>query len=411
MITDIKMPFCPGCGHTIATKNIAMALEEMGLNPLDIIVVSDIGCCGIVDPVFTTHTIHGLHGRSTVLAMGISLGLADTGKKVIAIQGDGGATIGLQHLLEASRRNVNMTLIVLNNMVYGMTGGQMSALSQCEFKSLKVNEESNVPPYDICRLAHQAGAAYCSRITIGGKFSDKLKEAFQTKGFSLVEINGMCPSYGIKKIDELQQLAKKELTLKNECLPYYVNTKKTSSLFDSIQHIEGNYNSEIKSKTGIIIAGSAGEGIQSAAQLLANAGIISGLHVSLKGEYPVTVGTGFSVAEVIFSREKIHFTGLITPDVMIITSNDGMKKVIDMAGTDTQLIVDKNLESPAGLNVMKGNFRTKAGKKGASLNAIAYWLQQSNLLSIEALLEAAKKHKYADKMIADIKISHPYGQV
>ena len=128
ILTENKMPFCPGCGHGVAVNNISKALLELNYNPLDIIIVSDIGCSGLVDPLFKTHTVHGLHGRSPALGMGVSMGLADETKKIIVIQGDGGATIGLQHLMEAARRNIDITLLVFNNLLYGMTGGQMGGL-------------------------------------------------------------------------------------------------------------------------------------------------------------------------------------------------------------------------------------------------------------------------------------------
>ena len=238
--TEKKMPYCPGCGHQIATNNIVKALEKMGLSPLDVVIVSDIGCSSILDPLVTCHTIHGLHGRASALAMGVSMGLGTPDKKVIAIQGDGGATIGLQHLLEASRQNIDMTLIIQNNMVYGMTGGQISGLSSSEFKSVKLPEESEIPPYDICNLTYQAGASYSSRIIAHGDFSDKLVEAFETKGFSVVEIVGLCPAYGIKKIKELNKIPFKEKTLKNTRAQLKVqklNPDKSTSLFDSIPHV------------------------------------------------------------------------------------------------------------------------------------------------------------------------------
>ena len=97
MLSGLDMPFCPGCSHGPSVKFLSNALEECGYSPLDVILVSDIGCCGLVDPLFSTHTIHGLHGRAPALAMGVALGLNDRSKKIIAIQGDGGATIGLQH--------------------------------------------------------------------------------------------------------------------------------------------------------------------------------------------------------------------------------------------------------------------------------------------------------------------------
>ena len=401
--SEKSMPYCHGCGHQLATNSLTSALEKMGLNPLDVVIVSDIGCCGLIDPLVTSHTIHGLHGRSSALAMGVSLGLNSPDKKVIAIQGDGGATIGFQHLLEASRLNIDITLIVQNNMVYGMTGGQISGLSISEFKAIKMPEESSVPPYNICELAHRTGASYCSRIIARGDFSDKLVDALSTKGFSLVEIHGICPAYGYKKVKELDALPFKEETLVNSRDAYNVHIKNSQSLFKALPHIRNTFKSNLQTSIEIIIASSAGSGVQLAADILALAGMSAGLYATKKGEYPITVGTGFSVAEVILSREDINYTGIESPGVIIITSQDGLEKIKERISNNTHLVIDENLEIPVGKDVITGKFHKISGKKGAAFTAIAFWLLKSKLFPLEALIEAAKTHKHADKLISAIK--------
>jgi pyruvate/2-oxoacid:ferredoxin oxidoreductase beta subunit len=164
ILTGKKFPFCPGCGHGIAIRQLAKVLQDLGYKPKDLVIVSDIGCSGLIDPLFATHTIHGLHGRSPDLGLGVAMGLNEKkGKKVITFIGDGGATIGLQHILEAARRNVDMTLIVLNNLVYGMTGGQISGLSTAKYKEI-IDFEKDVPQFDIVKLAHASGARYAARV-------------------------------------------------------------------------------------------------------------------------------------------------------------------------------------------------------------------------------------------------------
>jgi pyruvate/2-oxoacid:ferredoxin oxidoreductase beta subunit len=118
-----NLPFCAGCGHGLIARSIEKALQRLEhLTPLDLVVVTDIGCIGIIDKQFNAHTVHGLHGRSVALATGISMGLSNPRKKILVLLGDGGATIGLHHIIEAAHRNIDMTVIV-NNMLYGMTGG------------------------------------------------------------------------------------------------------------------------------------------------------------------------------------------------------------------------------------------------------------------------------------------------
>ena len=292
ILNDLKMPYCPGCGHTVANKSMSKALVEMGVHPLDVIVVSDIGCTGLVDPLLTCHTIHGLHGRAVALAMGIRMGLEHPDKKIIALQGDGGATIGLQHLLEAARHNLDLTLVVQNNMVYGMTGGQTSGLSSTEFKEPE-RPEAAVPGYDICALAHNAGAAYTARTFIGKDTAELWKEALSTPGFSLIEIVEMCPAYGLRKVQELHDVSDYEsVVTRNRRSESHPHRFKGRSLLDGLKPIEHTCEAPLEGRLEIIVAGSAGEAIQSAGDLLSTAGITAGLSATKKGDYPITIGTG-----------------------------------------------------------------------------------------------------------------------
>lgn len=392
ILTKTKMPFCPGCGHGVCVRSISKSLEELGYEPKDVALVSDIGCSGLVDPLFATHTIHGLHGRSPALGVGVALGLDNEDKKVVVIQGDGGATIGLQHILEAARRNVDMTLVVINNLLYGMTGGQMSGLSTNEFKNYK-HSNDDADPYDVVNLAHQSGAAFSVRVNDISNFNDVLKEAIAIPGFSLVELSSLCTSYGMKKIAEFQDFIVPEEKLTNK-RPVGVPLKRdTNSLIDTMQGLEVQFTSTIDDKVGIVIAGSAGGGIQSAAKILAQAGILSGLHATMKGEYPITVGTGFSVAEVILSKNPINFTGLERPNVILAVTDDGWKKVQNRITDNSKVVIDSKVNCD-------GSFETKeflkaGGKKGAALSSVAHWVKESGVFPIEALLKVVENHKYA----------------
>ena len=398
------MPFCPGCGHGLSVRSIGKALTALGYNPKDIIIVSDIGCSGLVDPLFATHTIHGLHGRAPALGLGIALGLNNPEKQVVVIQGDGGATIGLQHLMEAARRNVNMTLVVMNNLLYGMTGGQISGLSTQKFKEIR-NFEQETPPFDVVRLAHEAGAAYANRVNSPRYFNEHLQEAISTDGFSLIELSSLCPSYGLKKMDDLLEIHEEDSdALKNHRHPVRAMPRQTKSLLDSLEAMPAQFESSIEGKFGVVLAGSAGGGVQAAARLLANAGLLAGLHATMKGEYPITVGTGFSVAEVILSREKINYTGLEKADMMIVLTDDGFTKVKDRITPGMDLIMDASVTAAKNVNgAVRGNFQQTIGKRGAALSAIGHWLDREKLLPKEALLAAAGKHKYADSLLKAIE--------
>lgn len=408
-LTDMKFPFCQGCGHGIIVNSISKSINNCGYSALDIVIVSDIGCSGLVDPLFTTHTVHGLHGRAPALGLGISLGLNNPDKKVIVIQGDGGATIGLQHILEAARRNVNMTLVVMNNMLYGMTGGQISGLSTQKFKDLK-NIETGIPPFDIVKLAHVSGAAFACRATSISTFTDILTEAFRIDGFSLVELSSLCTSYAFKKLNEFNDHISPPEILRNIRPAMVSDIRKTNSLFENLESVNRNFTHNIDKKFGIILAGSAGGGIQSTATMLSRAAMMHGLNSTMKGEYPVTVGTGFSIAEVIISDSKINYTGLESPQIAIIISEDGLKVAAKRIQPDTKVfadlsLIDSEIKNWHCKSLVFCNFSEIASKKGAALAAVAHWMQKEKLLDIHSLTEIALKHKFSSELIKSIENS------
>jgi 2-oxoglutarate ferredoxin oxidoreductase subunit beta len=195
-----KLPhiWCPGCGHGIVTRAIAEAIKESGIDVDKTVIVSGIGCSSRASGYMNFDTLHTLHGRALPFATGVKL--ANPELNVFVITGDGDATaIGGNHFIHAARRNIDLTVILFNNSIYGMTGGQYSPLTptgKMASTSPYGNPENN---FDIAELAIAAGASYVAR---GTAFHDKLliesiKEGIKNKGFSLIEALSMCPtSYG-----------------------------------------------------------------------------------------------------------------------------------------------------------------------------------------------------------------------
>ncbi len=399
-LISAPLPFCPGCGHHLIARNTAKALARLGMNPLEVVLVTDIGCHGIVDRFFLTHTVHGLHGRAAALAAGIASALPQG--KVIAFIGDGGASIGVQHLVECARQNFPITVIVHNNMLYGMTGGQPSSLTPCGFRTPLIPSGKPDPGLDICRLIHTAGASYVSRINCVGDFSDSLAEAFSVPGFSLVEVIETCPSYGLKyNPDEKPQEIARRSGLEfgvwrnpfggKPVMRLTLDRNRPSLLEKEDGSKSLNFGSSaLKRRTAILIAGSAGGRIQQTAEALASAAIATGLYASKKGTYPVTVGTGYSVAEVILSPQPILYTGVQIPDIAVVVSEEGLGYVRSMLSAGL-LIIDESLTPPASAaEIVRQPFQKTASRKNAALLALLFLLRRTNLLPVEALIEQVK---------------------
>lgn len=408
-LTDDALPFCKGCGHALISENIDKALQILNIPVLDVVLVTDIGCHGIIDKCFRTHTVHGLHGRSVALAAGISLALNNTSKKVIVFIGDGGATIGMQHIMDAAHNNFNITVILHNNMLYGMTGGQPSEFTPKGFKTPTLPEGSIKNSLDICELSKAAGASYVRRIIGIGDISLQLADAISRKGFSLIEIMEICPSYAIKANPGM----KLKSVVEEAGLPEQVYADKMTesrvteinpdppSLFDTEKSISVNYTNNLTEPLRIMISGSAGEGLQLAAELFSRASISAGLNVTKKGSYPVTVGIGFSSSDIIISSRRIFYTGSPSPDYLIITSQEGLDFSIPTLANMKKgvMLIDSSLPIPdTAIEIIRYDFRRKAGAKYAALFALMYFIRYTNAFQPDAMMNILTNSKLGKKI-------------
>lgn len=188
--------WCPGCGNGIVTRAIVKAIDNLGLNKDDVCVVSGIGCSSRAPGYLDFNTLHTMHGRALAFATGVKL--ANPKLHVIVITGDGDASaIGGNHLIHASRRNIDITTIVFNNNTYGMTGGQYSPTTPTGDKGTTAPYGNIDTNFDLCELAKGAGATFVGRGTIfGANMLQKLVEdGIKNKGFSFIEAVTTCPTY------------------------------------------------------------------------------------------------------------------------------------------------------------------------------------------------------------------------
>ncbi|MEA1964087.1 MAG: 2-oxoacid:ferredoxin oxidoreductase subunit beta [Candidatus Aerophobetes bacterium] len=190
--------WCPGCGIGIVMGSIIRAVDKLEINKDDVVMVSGIGCSGRMPGYCDFNTLHTTHGRALSFATGIKL--ANSKFKVIAVMGDGDAlAIGGNHLIHAARRNIDILAIIINNWIYGMTGGQYSPTTPLGSFTTTGPYGQVEPPFDILQLIKGSGAPYIARGTVyHTRELDKLiLRGIQKKGFSVVEVISQCPvSFG-----------------------------------------------------------------------------------------------------------------------------------------------------------------------------------------------------------------------
>lgn len=188
--------WCPGCGNGVVLGVIARAFAELDLTRENTVVVTGIGCWGKADDYVTTNSFHGTHGRA--LAFGTGIKLANPQLDVVVLMGDGdGVTIGGNHFIHAARRNVDVTAIVVNNLNYGMTGGQYSATTP-ETRITSTSRLGHIEQgFDICKLAEAAGAPFVARATPFNPMQMKnlIRDGMRKKGFSMIEVIAPCPTH------------------------------------------------------------------------------------------------------------------------------------------------------------------------------------------------------------------------
>jgi len=190
-----KMPtlWCWGCGDGVILKSVIRAIEKTGWNMDDVCVVSGIGCSGRFSSYINCNTVHTTHGRTLAYATGIKL--ANPDKKVIVVGGDGdGLAIGGNHTIHASRRNIDLNYIIINNFIYGLTNSQTSPTTPQGMWTVTMSKGNIDPTFDACKLVEAAGASFVARETMldPKKLERILVKGFQHKGFSFIEVFSNC---------------------------------------------------------------------------------------------------------------------------------------------------------------------------------------------------------------------------
>ena len=207
--------FCPGCGHGTVLNAFLRTVDSLDIFD-SLGLVSGIGCSSWTPVFVNTDVMHTLHGRALAFATGLKI--SNPKLKVVVFSGDGDCVgIGGNHLIHAARRNIDMTVLMLDNAIYGMTGGQVSPTTPTDAKSQTTPYGNPEPEFDVCALVQSAGATHVARYTTAQPRTliKGIKAAIEHKGFSFLHIISQCPTqagryiYGMTQPNEYLRMIKK----------------------------------------------------------------------------------------------------------------------------------------------------------------------------------------------------------
>lgn len=187
---------CPGCAHGIVLRSFLEAVEELKLDPNKLAMVAGIGCSSRLAGYVDFCTLHGTHGRAPAFATGLKLARPDL--NVVVVTGDGdGLAIGGNHLIHAARRNIDMTILLLNNSIYGMTGGQSAPTTPQGAIAATAPQGHTEPSFDPCKLMMGAGASFVARVIAANplEMTKVMVDGLTHPGFAFIELVCNCPEY------------------------------------------------------------------------------------------------------------------------------------------------------------------------------------------------------------------------
>ena len=188
--------FCPGCGNGIVMNTFFKGMEKAGIQLDDVSLVSGIGCSSRIPGYVKCDSLHTTHGRPISFATGLKL--ANPERNVVVFSGDGDcASIGGNHLIHAARKNIDLTVICINNNIYGMTGGQISPTSPKGSFGTTAPYGSFEKPFQLSELVATAGASFVARYTTAHALmlTFAIEAGLKNKGFSFIEVVSQCPTY------------------------------------------------------------------------------------------------------------------------------------------------------------------------------------------------------------------------
>lgn len=407
--------FCPGCSHDRVIRALDEALQQLDIPGDRVVIVSDIGCSGLFDVFFHTHAFHGLHGRA--LTYGLGLKMADPTLHVIVTMGDGGTGIGGAHILSGCRRNCNMTLLLLNNFNFGMTGGQYSPTTPADGNTSSRFLNQLEAPLDLCQVADAAGAPFITRCSgLEKNLADNITAAIAYEGFSLVDIWGICPGrYSRKNRMNPADIARKIASLEqftgvrenNERAEYsreYYRVAALQKRSEGYTPVEATCPPPQSQRLDILFLGRAGQRIVTAGELLCLAAHFGGLRVTQKNDYDITVLKGPSVSEIIYWPDEIGYTAIEQPQIIIALAQEGVqrRRALFSRTTEKSLILcEKGVDLPhcSGKKIEVDFGEMKIVSHDRALAALAVLAKKNRGIS-RKMLKSAVECKFSDQHLA-----------
>ena len=423
------MCYCPGCSHGLVLERVAAATERLAIPTEKVCIVSDIGCIGTADRYFECHTFHGLHGRSFTYAEGIKRARPEL--TVIVLVGDGGCGIGTAHLVHSARRNVGVKVLVCNNFNFGMTGGQHSPTTPGAACTTTTPWGAAEQPFDICRTAMAAGAAFVARASAhGDAATEYIATALQRPGFALIDLWELCVAYYVAS-NKLTPNSLGELSTSLD-MPFGIlqDRQPTAAAADAVSAIDADEEAPAEptngapvprlawaGRTEICVAGSAGQRIRSAAGVIGEIAVAGDLFAAQQDDFPITVRKGHSISNLIIASEPIPYVGLDHPDLLLVLSEDGLKRLgrLDELPPSCLVFADESLKlSPTPAAVFRVRlevFSRAVGRSAAALAVLAHGLAASGRVAPAELLatgRAALGGAYRDVNLRAIEFGVSY---
>lgn len=406
--------FCPGCAHERVTQALDKALQNMGLDGSKVVIVSDIGCSGLFDTFFNTHAMHGLHGRALTYATGLKMVRPEL--TVIVTMGDGGLGIGGAHVLGTCRRNIDLTLLVLNNFNYGMTGGQSSSTTPAMARVGSGFLNRLEKPMDAGEVMRSAGAGYVTRMSSYARdLPAEMENAISFKGFSVLDLWGVCTGRYTRRNKLTPSMIDENLAAlpvlqgpvpenaRKEYGSHYRELAAEQKPVEPPKQIPAEFKAPQTGRREVIMLGSAGQRILTAGEILCLAGLSAGLRASQKNDYPITVLRGHSVSELVLSDKDIEFSGISRPSVILALAPEGVArrhKMFHDLDEKTLIIQDNGVELPdTGAEVVRIDFKAQKIKPhDRALASLAILAKMNRVITFE-MLEAAVVNRFGAKVL------------